>query len=123
MKRAAIGSLLAILLGVSGVAAAQDVAVPKLEGSARIGQFTYALKCAACHGDKAQGTDNGPTFLSRIYHPGHHADESFFRAARNGVRAHHWRFGDMPPVDGLTDEQVASIVAFVRAMQRANGVF
>ena len=43
-------------------------------------------------------------------------------AVRSGVRPHHWDFGPMPPVPGLTDAQVASIVAFVREQQRAAGI-
>jgi len=41
---------------------------------------------------------------------------------RNGVRAHHWKFGSMPPVDGITDAEDGTIVAYVRALQRANGI-
>jgi hypothetical protein len=47
---------------------------------------------------------------------------SFVLAVKNGVRAHHWRFGDMPPVDGLTQSDVMNIVAYVRELQRANGI-
>ncbi|NND85400.1 MAG: hypothetical protein HKN46_09655, partial [Acidimicrobiia bacterium] len=45
----------------------------------------------------------------------------FALAARNGVRAHHWTFGDMAPVEGLTDADLEAIVAFVREQQRVNG--
>jgi hypothetical protein len=38
------------------------------------------------------------------------------------VRAHHWRFGNMPPVDGVNRAEVEKIVAYVRALQRANGI-
>lgn len=102
---------------------AQDIKEPELTDSLKSGKFLYTLKCSACHGDKTQGTDKGPTFQSRIYHPNHHGDEAFFYAARNGARAHHWKFGNMPPVENITDEQIASILAYIRAMQRANGVF
>ena len=44
------------------------------------------------------------------------------RAVARGVRAHHWRFGDMPRVEGLTRGDVAAIVAYVRELQRANGI-
>ncbi|MGR3582900.1 MAG: c-type cytochrome, partial [Pseudooceanicola nanhaiensis] len=43
-------------------------------------------------------------------------------AVQNGVRAHHWKFGDMPPQTGLTPSDVANIVAYVRELQRANGI-
>jgi hypothetical protein len=47
---------------------------------------------------------------------------SFYLAVQNGVRAHHWRFGDMPAQTGLTRADVAGIVAYVRELQRANGI-
>ncbi len=47
---------------------------------------------------------------------------AFLMAARNGVRSHHWKFGDMPPVEGITDAEVKTIVAYVRALQQANGI-
>ncbi len=47
---------------------------------------------------------------------------AFYLAAQNGVRAHHWKFGDMPPQDGLTKADVAGIVTYVRELQRTNGI-
>ena len=121
----AVTTIIAIGIAVAMgaiTANAQEINEPELTGPLKLGAFTYALKCSACHGGKAQGTDKGPPFLSRIYEPGHHPDEAFYRAARNGARAHHWNFGDMPPVDSITDQQIGLIVQYVRAMQRANGI-
>ncbi|MBS0126609.1 c-type cytochrome [Thetidibacter halocola] len=90
---------------------------------ARIGESAFAAKCATCHGQNAAGRDGiAPPLVHRIYEPSHHGDESFQLAVLRGVRAHHWTFGDMPPVDGLTRADVAGIVAYVRALQRANGI-
>lgn len=86
------------------------------------GAQLYAQACARCHGETLTGTNQGPPFLDRVYEPGHHADAAFLLAVRNGARAHHWDFGDMPPVPGLNDAQVTAIVAFVRAQQRAAGI-
>jgi hypothetical protein len=63
----------------------------------------------------------GPSHLSKIYEPSHHSDESFRAAVRNGSRQHHWTFGDMPPVTGLSDGDVTAIIAFVRQQQRERG--
>jgi len=63
-----------------------------------------------------------PPLVHKIYEPNHHGDMAFLMAARNGVRAHHWKFGNMPPVEGITDAEVITIVAYVRALQRANGI-
>jgi mono/diheme cytochrome c family protein len=86
------------------------------------GATLYAQACASCHGADLRGTDEGPPFLDAIYRPGHRADVSFHLAARSGARAHHWNFGNMPPIEGLTDEQIAAIVEFVREQQRAAGI-
>lgn len=86
------------------------------------GEALYAANCARCHGADLNGTDEGPPFLHRVYEPSHHADASFFLAVQRGVRAHHWDFGDMPPVEGLSEADVAAIIAFVRAEQRAAGI-
>lgn len=88
-----------------------------------LGKMNYQAFCQECHGLNGAGTDKGPTFLHKVYHPGHHGDQSFFLAVKNGSRAHHWPFGDMKPVPGVNDSQVAKIVAYVRALQKANGIW
>jgi hypothetical protein len=96
---------------------------PEMTPKLNLGKLNYGFYCAACHGQTAGGSDKGPTFISRIYHPGHHGDQSFFVAPRRGVRAHHWPFGDMAPVPGVTDKQISLIIGYVRAVQKANGLF
>lgn len=88
-----------------------------------MGERAFTTFCAACHGSNAAGLEGiAPPLVHRIYHPAHHSDEAFHIAARNGVRAHHWRFGNMPPIEGVTRAEVTTIIAFVRALQRANGI-
>ena len=112
--------------GLRGAAMMSDTArtlvVPKLSMRAEIGKAAYDGVCAACHGADGAGTDKGPPFVHPIYNPGHHADEAFFRAAHDGVRAHHWRFGDMPAQPEVSDQKIAAIVLYVRELQRANGI-
>lgn len=107
------------------VAACGSVAVPTTEvptdALLERGADLYAANCAECHGDALQGTDAGPSFLDRVYEPGHHADGAFLLAVTRGVPAHHWSFGDMPPIEGLSPEDVAAIVAFVRDVQDREG--
>lgn len=86
------------------------------------GAGLYAQACASCHGADLRGTRQGPPFLDAIYRPGHHADAAFFLAVKGGARPHHWNFGNMPPVQGLSDTQIEAIVAFVRERQRAAGI-
>ncbi|MEF2554246.1 cytochrome c [Aurantimonas sp. A2-1-M11] len=97
--------------------------MPKLSFQAERGQDLFAANCAACHGDNAGGAEQGPPLIHRIYEPNHHGDQVFLIAATQGVHAHHWRFGNMPPVEGVSQRQIADIVAYVREVQKANGIF
>lgn len=85
------------------------------------GENLYASSCSKCHGTDLRGSENGPSFLSIVYEPDHHGDIVFALAARNGVRAHHWNFGPMLPVEGLSDEDLEAIVAYVRVVQEREG--
>ena len=99
------------------------IQMPPIDGNAAIGQRIFENACVACHGTNAVGVEGaGPPLIHVIYEPSHHADESFQRAVALGVRSHHLRFGDMPPVDGLTRGDVAMVVAYIREIQRANGI-
>lgn len=89
----------------------------------QIGQTAFAANCAACHGENGSGrTELGPPLVHKIYEPSHHADISFERAVEYGVQSHHWTFGNMAAVEGLTKADISGIIAYVRAVQRANGI-
>jgi len=100
------------------------VRVPaELSAKAQIGKRVFDAKCAACHGENAAGQNGvAPPFVHQIYRPGHHSDAAFVLAAKNGVQSHHWTFGNMPPVAGLTDGDVKSVAQYVRELQRENGI-
>lgn len=87
------------------------------------GRDAFAATCAACHGESALGTAQGPPLVHIVYEPGHHSDAAFVLAVARGVRAHHWRYGDMPPQPGLSDEEVQAIIGYVRWLQREAGVY
>ena len=95
---------------------------PDYRGDPLKGQARFQEYCAGCHGSAATGSRQGPPLLDRIYSPSHHADLAFHMAVRDGVRAHHWKFGDMPPVAGITPEATQDIVAWVRKEQRRVGI-
>lgn len=101
-----------------------EVQLPaQLSPEATIGKRAFEAKCASCHGDNAAGQNGvAPPLVHRTYEPSHHSDEAFQMAVRNGVRAHHWSFGNMPPVEGLTRADVQYIVRYVREVQRENGI-
>lgn len=85
------------------------------------GAALYRQTCASCHGEDLRGTNRGPSHLSEVYEPGHHPDESFRAAIARGAPAHHWDFGDMPPVEGLDDDEIEAVIAYVREQQEAEG--
>lgn len=101
-----------------------EVLVPaSLSETEAMGERAFAALCAVCHGTNAAGRDGiAPPLVHRIYHPGHHSDAAFHIAVQNGVRAHHWSFGNMPPIEGVTRAEVETIIAYVRALQRENGI-
>ena len=109
--------------GLGSQGAMVEVTVPELTAIAEMGQQIFDENCAVCHGAHAAGNDgSGPPLVHIIYEPNHHADPAFYLAARNGVRQHHWKFGDMAPVPGVTEADVTAIIAYVRELQRANGI-
>lgn len=111
-----------VTVAVACTGANGDAEIPSQDpGMVATGAGLYAANCAECHGSDLRGTDKGPSHLSVIYEPSHHADGAFHFAVRDGSRAHHWNFGDMPPVAGLTTDDIDAIVAFVRETQRIEG--
>ncbi len=127
-------AIVALLLGGAGLWAwrtfgrvdsretSMAAVVPELSAQAASGKQTFDAVCAACHGENALGTDKGPPLVHDIYNPGHHSDEAFFVAAKLGVRQHHWPYGNMPPQPGVTQNEVAEIVQYIRELQVANGI-
>ena len=87
-----------------------------------LGKSLFDAKCAVCHGQGGVGTMQGPPLVHKYYEPGHHADSTFHRAVNSGVRQHHWQFGDMPPIAGVSPTEVNHIIAYVRQEQRRHGI-
>jgi len=87
-----------------------------------LGKSLFSTNCASCHGDWGKGTEKGPPLMHRLYVPSHHGDAAFYRAALKGARAHHWKFGDMPAVPGITRQNMDAIVPYIRWLQQKNGV-
>lgn len=104
----------------------KDAAPPaagKTPAEFQLGETKFSAHCAACHGAGAVGTAQGPPLVHKIYEPNHHADVAFQRAALNGVRAHHWDFGNMPKIDGVSPDDVDKIIKYIRWLQRQSGIF
>jgi len=98
------------------------VKIPELSEAAKVGARAFGQNCAACHGKGGGGTDQGPPLIHSIYNPGHHSDQAFFLAAQNGVRSHHWNFGNMPALRHVSARVMSDIVTYIREVQRANGI-
>jgi mono/diheme cytochrome c family protein len=91
-------------------------------GDANNGATLYRKNCLSCHGNAGSGSNQGPPLVHKTYNSSHHADLAFHLAVKNGVRRHHWRFGDMPPLPELTPQDVGHIVVYVRSLQRRAGI-
>lgn len=102
-------------------ASAEPAAAPAADSAADSGAAAFARNCSSCHGADLRGTTGGPSLLSIVYEPNHHPDAAFRAAARKGVQPHHWDFGAMPPVEGLSDADLEAIIAFVRETQQREG--
>lgn len=96
---------------------------PRVPFKLAVGKKKYQESCSGCHGKWLEGTKQGPPLLHGFYKPSHHGDSAFYRAALNGVRAHHWKFGNMPPITGITSKDMDSIVPFIRWYQQAKGLY
>lgn len=101
------------------------VSVPALAQSplkSKAGEESYNNRCSICHGTAGAGSAMGPPLVHKIYEPSHHGDASFFMAVARGVGSHHWNFGNMPPIQGVTRQEVVTIIDYIRALQREKGI-
>jgi mono/diheme cytochrome c family protein len=114
---------LVLFLTISVLPCAADTPIPKPPAALIKGEGLFNTYCARCHGAGGKGTAQGPPFLDKVYAPDHHADVAFVRAAESGVRAHHWKFGDMPKVPDVTRNDLAQIIPYIRWLQKEAGVF
>ena len=128
-SKVALLSSVLLMLGVAP-ACSQSGGEPKTSGMVasapaefREGEQKFNTNCSRCHGIGGVGTNQGPTFLHKVYEPNHHGDVAFQRAAANGVKAHHWQFGDMPKIDAVKPEDVDDIVKYVGWLQKQSGIF
>jgi mono/diheme cytochrome c family protein len=107
---------------LSSSASKSEVEVPNLSALAQAGEDAFALNCASCHGKNGVGSKVGPPLVHDTYNPGHHPDESFYAAVKNGVRQHHWPYGNMPAQPQVSQDDLRAIVQYVREVQVANGI-
>ena len=89
--------------------------------SAESGSSLFLKNCSMCHGKYAQGSKMGPPLVHKVYEPSHHDDASFYRAVDQGVKAHHWSFGNMPAIK-ISRDKVTMIIQYIRDLQLAAGI-
>ena len=116
-------SLAILLFGTMPLLAAESDSHPAVPFKHAMGMKKYQSNCAGCHGKWLEGSEQGPPLMHGFYKPSHHGNAAFYRAALQGVRAHHWQFGDMPKVEGITKEDMDSIVPFIRWYQHEKGLY
>ena len=100
----------------------EDQSVILVPKEFRSGEERFNVLCSRCHGLHARGTGNGPPLVHKIYEPSHHGNFTFQRAAAQGVRAHHWEFGNMPKIVDASPDDVILIIQYVRWLQREAGI-
>jgi mono/diheme cytochrome c family protein len=115
--------LLGLLPACDAAPSKQAVGGGTVPAEFQAGEAKFNANCSACHGQRAAGTDHGPPLVHKIYEPNHHGDAAFQLAAANGVRAHHWEFGNMPKVESVTPADVEQIIRYIRWLQRQAGIF
>jgi mono/diheme cytochrome c family protein len=123
LVRALVVTIVVVLVGCGGDDADGEAGdITSADAVVEDGAAAFAASCASCHGSDLRGTDRGPSLLSEVYEPGHHPDDAFRAAIARGSRAHHWDFGDMPPVPGLEPDEIDAVIAFVRDRQETHGL-
>jgi cytochrome c5 len=117
-----VGGLLALTVVACGESTGKSQGPGAVPAEFAGGERKFRANCSRCHGEQAAGTEHGPPLVHKIYEPNHHGYPAFHRAAANGVVAHHWQFGNMPPIPTVTPVDVDEIIAYVRWLQRQAGI-
>lgn len=117
-------SLATIALGAAAIVAPRPVAAQDLDVPFSLGRgwSGFEQDCAQCHGPQGGGTEQGPPLIHRYYVPSHHSDSAIVQAILYGTKQHHWNFGDMAPVEGISEAEAEQITAFVRWLQAEKGL-
>ena len=111
-----------VVFGLPGLAAFDEVSgASGYSLSVDHGLIAFAEECAGCHGRLARGTERGPDLIHPDYGPGARSDAQFRLAVREGMPARRG-YGVMPPAPGVSERRLNRMIAFLRELQRVNGI-
>ncbi len=89
------------------------------------GQVLFAAHCNSCHalGDVPALKQRGASLLARMFYHPVTPDQNFFDVVRQGAKDRfNFSHGNMPPIPGLSDDEVREIVKYVRWAQAEEDV-
>ncbi len=118
-------NVIGLAVGTALILARPAIAAETIEIPFKLarGQMLYEENCSSCHGLQLDGTDKGPPLVHPFYKPSHHGDKAFYRAALQGTKQHHWNFGDMKPVAGMTPNKMDSLLPYIRYYQQQKKLY
>jgi mono/diheme cytochrome c family protein len=99
-----------------------EPAAPSVAGDVDSGAVLYDRNCAGCHGADGTGAADGPGLLYEQYALPGFDDQALVSAIVQGAPEEAWEYGAMPRIRGLSDQDLADLVAFVRALQGEAGL-
>lgn len=114
--------IVALAMASSAVGAAQTNPEPRPPGvndsSITRGRslFHGSANCAACHGDEARGTDEGPPLTGGLWLHGPGTYGWLVEQIKRGIPAHHTLSGKPMPMRGwanMPDEDVRAVAAYI----------
>ena len=86
------------------------------------GKEKFQFFCAECHGQWAEGTEQGPPLLHVYYVEGPSHQPSLLSGDSSGLATTPLGFWRQPPVAGATIEDAQQVTEFVRWLQAERGV-
>jgi mono/diheme cytochrome c family protein len=91
----------------------QNYAVLRLSPLAIAGHALYRQYCSTCHGEKASGTERGPSLQDGDVATGKFERMTFHLVVRQGRHAPEGKFGSMPAFD-LSFNEIEMIGRYLR---------
>jgi mono/diheme cytochrome c family protein len=123
MIRSLASAILWVALGVSSSVASEDLKADHLA----IGERSYAMHCAACHGANLEGQPNWMRRLpngrlpapphDKTGHTWHHTDDELFKITKFGLSAIVPDYqSDMPAYKSvLSDKEIFAVLEYIKS--------